>query len=193
MPSSALASVAVDHCLPAGKIGEMLVSLTHDLPPEPPPIPKDLAIEAKFMEDTMNSSSKELQELSQGKAVYGCPDCGGPLQEIGSVDGLSRYRCRVGHAFTDESLLAGQNEGVEAALWAAIRTFEEQATVLARLTEKSKQSGSLAMEIYYETRSVKAQQDARILREFIVANHSDEENQGRDCKRDLSTSLAYDR
>jgi two-component system, chemotaxis family, protein-glutamate methylesterase/glutaminase len=78
------------------------------------------------------------------------------LREL-EVEGLSRYRCLVGHAFTEGSLLASQSEAVELALWTAIRTFEERATVLSKLAIK------------YE--------HARVLREFVLANHADEESQ----------------
>lgn len=48
-----------------------------------------------------------------------CPDCGGTLwwhEDYGS----ERFRCRVGHSYSAEGLLAGKNAAVEAALWAAI-------------------------------------------------------------------------
>ena len=61
-----------------------------------------------------------------------CPDCGGPLWELRD-EKLRRYRCRIGHAFTAESLLAGQSEALECALWAAVRTMEERVRILTTL------------------------------------------------------------
>jgi two-component system chemotaxis response regulator CheB len=52
----------------------------------------------------------------------------------GSAD-LLHYRCHVGHAYTAEALIAGQDGAVEEALWAALRTLEETAALRRRLAE----------------------------------------------------------
>jgi two-component system chemotaxis response regulator CheB len=153
-------------------MGPTLVQLTREVAPEPPPCPKDLVIEAKYIEGFMRSD--EIAELTGDKTVFGCPDCGGPLRELAVVDGVARYRCRVGHGFTDESLLAGQDEGVELAIWTAIRTFEERATVLSNLAKKN--NGSSGLGAVYTKRSEESRQHARKLREFMTANHSAEED-----------------
>jgi hypothetical protein len=54
-----------------------------------------------------------------------CPDCSGPLWDLRD-EKRTRYRCRLGHAFTEEALLAGQSETIEQALWAAVRTMEDR-------------------------------------------------------------------
>lgn len=46
-----------------------------------------------------------------------CPECGGALYEI-EVDRLLRFRCRVGHGYSTQSMLAHQSESLEASLWA---------------------------------------------------------------------------
>ncbi|HEY3566300.1 MAG TPA: hypothetical protein VGP73_00105 [Thermoanaerobaculia bacterium] len=45
------------------------------------------------------------------------------------------FRCRTGHAFSPESLLAEQNEGLEYTLWPAVRALQEN-TDLARRMER---------------------------------------------------------
>src|ERR1043166_1987013 len=51
-----------------------------------------------------------------------CPECNGPLWE--SKNGKTpHFRCLVGHAFSPESLLAGESETVERALWTAVKTL----------------------------------------------------------------------
>ena len=48
-------------------------------------------------------------------SVYACPDCHGTLWETRDGEFL-HFRCRVGHAFSPESLIESQSESVEAAL-----------------------------------------------------------------------------
>ena len=63
---------------------------------------------------------------------YSCPECSGGLFEV--QDGsLVRYRCWVGHAYSAESLLSAAGSAVEAALWAALRSLEENAAFSRRL------------------------------------------------------------
>ena len=68
--------------------------------------------------------------------TYSCPECGGVLEEI-QESRMLRFRCRVGHLYSPNSLMADQTEAVETALWAAIRSMEEQAEFAARLAANS--------------------------------------------------------
>ena len=55
--------------------------------------------------------------------------------EAGVGGELTRFRCRVGHGFTAEALLASQDGAIDAALWAAVRAMRERAELLVRLAE----------------------------------------------------------
>ena len=57
-------------------------------------------------------------------SVFTCPECSGTLFE--TRESKLHFRCRVGHAYSPDSLLSEQNGSVEAALWTAIRTLERK-------------------------------------------------------------------
>ncbi len=72
-----------------------------------------------------------------------CPDCGGPLYELDD-QGLLRYRCRVGHAWSPESLAVQQDLGVENALWHASRVLREKARLHRQMAETNAARGRRA-------------------------------------------------
>jgi two-component system chemotaxis response regulator CheB len=74
-------------------------------------------------------------------SAYSCPACGGVLWEVEDGDVL-RFRCRVGHAYTADSALDDQAEGVDAALWAALRALHERASLAERIAARVRSQGS---------------------------------------------------
>jgi two-component system chemotaxis response regulator CheB len=71
--------------------------------------------------------------------VYGCPACGGGLYEVES-NPMPRFRCRVGHAWSPESLLEEQAVSTESALWMALRALEEKSALSRRMAGTAAES-----------------------------------------------------
>ncbi|MCD2186918.1 chemotaxis protein CheB [Actinomycetospora soli] len=80
-------------------------------------------------------------EPSHLPAGLSCPDCGGPLYETDEAT-LMRYRCRIGHAWSQESLRAGQTAAAEKALETALRALEEKAALHHRIARSADDRGS---------------------------------------------------
>jgi len=63
-----------------------------------------------------------------------CPECRGPLQEVGSPqpDGNKpkEFRCLVGHMYSPAGLLEAHYETQETTLWSAVVALEETATLV---------------------------------------------------------------
>ncbi len=73
-------------------------------------------------------------------AFLTCPDCGGVLTEL-EEGGIVRFRCRVGHQYSEQSLVALHRDGLEYALWMAVRALKERADLSNRIAERFRQRG----------------------------------------------------
>jgi len=135
MPRSAIEHVMPDHITAAAKIGGLLGEIiATDLPEraEHPAVPGDALLDAETAIAGLSSITSD--ELRVPAAGYGCPSCGGSLFEIAGTAG-PRYRCRIGHAWSPNSLLDEQALALEGALWMALRALEEKSALSRRMAE----------------------------------------------------------
>jgi two-component system chemotaxis response regulator CheB len=164
MPSSALSHVEVDDCLPLANMGKRLNQLVHEPAGEPIKAPEDIVIEVEMAE---HMESAIRREPKRGTPVpYGCPSCGGPLWEW-SHDGLQRYRCHVGHAFTQRALIEDQDEAFERALWVALRTLEERTNMLMSLAQNERDKSRHQSAAAYETQASESRTHVQTLRGLL--------------------------
>lgn len=131
MPASALRHVAIDHTLPLAAIPPILARVAREAPsPAVTDAADDLVVEERWMKG--RPMERERMNTAGTPTSLTCPECHGPLWEIND-SAVLRYRCRTGHGFTAESMLAEQSKALEAALWMALNTLEESALVSERL------------------------------------------------------------
>jgi two-component system chemotaxis response regulator CheB len=130
-------------------------------------------ISAKLQELIANSQSAEtpnhtkVSKHSESASGYICPDCGGALIEDGD-EAIPHFSCRVGHSYSLNALLAGGDDALETALWAAVRSLQENAALKERTAAMLEGSGrdSNAMRIREDAKAQMEQ--ARLLRERIA-------------------------
>jgi two-component system chemotaxis response regulator CheB len=164
MPENAIANVEIDHVLPVTEIGPLLRHLLY----EPRPTG---ALDCGDVEEEPDAMGvPEAERRGEGGAMgepsgLTCPDCGGSLFERPGEQPM-HFRCRTGHAYSPESLLAKQSDALEMALWAALRSLEENAA-LARRLEKRVGTGSSAAAQRYGNRARDAEKHAKLLREIL--------------------------
>jgi two-component system chemotaxis response regulator CheB len=130
MPLAALERVAVDHVVPAAKIGDLLAELVGTEVDDDGPSPDTDLLDAEVA--MANRAPLTTDETDAVPAGYGCPQCGGALYEIDEAP-VPRYRCRVGHAWSPDSLLDEQAIATESALWMALRALEEKSSLGRRM------------------------------------------------------------
>jgi two-component system chemotaxis response regulator CheB len=131
MPRAAIAHRKPDHIVRAADIGGLLSGLTTMTLPEPTPRPPgDAQLDDEVaMSDFADITTDQLLSVPAG---YGCPSCGGGLFEL-AQNPAPRYRCRIGHAWSPESLLDEQAVTTEGALWMALRALEEKSALSRRM------------------------------------------------------------
>jgi two-component system chemotaxis response regulator CheB len=164
MPRSVLEHLSVDHIAPAGELGRLLASLAGQ------PLPEDHRARpspSSWAEIAMSESPPFAGSGPVGDpAGLGCPQCGGSLYELDEGP-LVRYRCRVGHAWSPQSLLAEQSEALESALWMALRTLEDRAALCRRAEQSAAERGHHHVVERFRAQAVDAEGAARVLREAL--------------------------
>jgi two-component system chemotaxis response regulator CheB len=100
-------------------------------------------------------------------AGLSCPECGGPLWYVVEGDS-SRFVCRIGHAYSEESLFDEHGRSLEVALWTALRALEERAALLRRMARRSEASGHPRSARAFIDRAAQLERDASVVREHIV-------------------------
>jgi two-component system chemotaxis response regulator CheB len=170
MPQSAIAHVPVDHVVPLADIGPLLIDLVNEPLPEPA---QELTPEER--EDLPDMSEQEEHDgsIKGVPAGLACPECGGSLFERPGERPL-HFRCRTGHAYSPESLLAKQTDGLEATLWAAMRALQENAALARRMERRARQNGggNGAGERYHK-RAEDAEKHATFLRTLLQHGGAD--------------------
>src|SRR5207248_11751710 len=71
-----------------------------------------------------------------------CPECHGVLWAPAD-DESADFRCRVGHAYSPESLLDAHSASLESSLWAGLRAPRAQASLALRLAGTAKPRGDV--------------------------------------------------
>jgi two-component system chemotaxis response regulator CheB len=81
---------------------------------------------------------------------------------------MVRFRCRVGHAYSPETLLAVQSDSVEAAIWAGLRALEENAALMRRMSTQMRNSGNERSALRFHDQALSALRRAEVLRLLIL-------------------------
>ncbi len=137
MPESALAHVAVDHCLPLGIIAPLLARLIDERS-------NAGALIAGTVKEQPQKDEEMAAEFTENMPVaVTCPDCGGALRrrELGS---LTQFACHIGHIYTAEVMMAAQFVTLERFIESAMRSLGERAELCRQMAEKSAPDGLAA-------------------------------------------------
>jgi two-component system, chemotaxis family, protein-glutamate methylesterase/glutaminase len=169
MPNAALKALKPDYIMPVKEMGKTIESIMSKRPKKTK-IPEDVIKEADIAE-RVNVGIEQLQQIAE-HSLYSCPDCGGGLWQLTS-NGITRYRCHVGHAYTEDGLLSTMQATTESALWTAIRIIEERRNLLKSLSEKEKTRGSKEVASRYKMRMQELEDQITQLRRVLFTMEAD--------------------
>ena len=155
MPASAIGAGAVDRILVADEIGPALAELLDG--PEGSVGRRETDVPTPRDGPRVRSKPTDLV----------CPECGGVLRAF-DEHGIERFHCRVGHDYSPVALAEAYDARLEAALWQAIRTLEESASVSRRLADSARSRGATATAARFDARERDAAERADVVRSAIL-------------------------
>ncbi len=160
MPLHALHATNVDYCVRLGEMPDLLVNLARRRARQ--------AVSGNPGNSSSRSGKGRGDRTSTDKrqkgheSPYTCPECKGTLYIARDGD-VTRFRCRVGHAYTLATADAAKADEVEAALWTAVRVLEESASLSRRLAGTNRQHRRNELAERFEERAAVKENDAKVL------------------------------
>ncbi len=130
MPISVINNMEVDYVASLEEIGPLINEIIKHKKGTTQTVPADVIAESKIAETT--AVGIEVIEKLADTSVFACPDCGGNLWTM-KDDTIKRYRCHIGHAYTEKDLIVKQSETASATLWVALRMMEERKHLLKKM------------------------------------------------------------
>lgn len=170
MPENAIRVAKPVHVVRKSVIPQLLVDLTA------PRNPEGASLDDEAMSDSRPVASNDLAGggIGNDDAVHGfpgdrassftCPNCNGPLAESDT----GQFQCLVGHRFSAMSLFEQQSDGLEQALWAAVRALQEQSALASRIAERAAEDNNHRAAERFRERADRLRTQAEKVRAVIL-------------------------
>jgi two-component system chemotaxis response regulator CheB len=130
-------------------------------------VPPLLGIETDLA--MMDGDAMTRQDRPGRPSGFSCPDCSGVLYEIRDGE-LLRYRCRVGHAWSSQSLFGEQAQQLETALWMALRGLEEKAALARTMGDRANDRGSPLTARRFAEQADESERAAALIRAMLESH-----------------------
>jgi two-component system chemotaxis response regulator CheB len=160
MPANAIATGAVDYIASASEIAELLNEIVKE------PISGEQLVEERGTSVPSSNGGETAIQREGDASGLTCPECSGALWES-EDSGVVMFRCRVGHSYSEESMVEAQGDSVEAALWAAIRALEERSELLGRMARRAEEGRRLRSAELFREGSASVMHKAEVLRDLL--------------------------
>jgi two-component system, chemotaxis family, protein-glutamate methylesterase/glutaminase len=168
MPERAIQYVGVDRIAKAQAIPAMLMEFAR--------APRPTALQPAANDFLIDAESRLIQEdlhrQSEGTrggqvSTYSCPECGGTLWQMDEASAIV-FHCHVGHTYSPEMLVIEKSESLETALWSAVRTLVERATLTRQLASRLGKAGREAESAALEEQARADDEHMVLIRDLIL-------------------------
>jgi two-component system chemotaxis response regulator CheB len=138
MPETALKRMEPDHIARLKDMPRLLDSLVHQPAGDLIVPPDNLRYEVEIAKS--GRASMNGMDWFGARSVLTCPDCGGLMWEL--KDGvMSRYRCHIGHAYTEEMVTVGLDDRLRRAMATALRALHERVALVSKAERRGARQG----------------------------------------------------
>ncbi|HEX8461998.1 MAG TPA: chemotaxis protein CheB, partial [Segetibacter sp.] len=138
MPLAVLDNMEVDYTVSLLCMKQTIQAIIDTNKEQKAEAPPEVVRESEIAENV--AISIDGVEKLGAREFIACPDCGGGLWGIESDD-IKRYRCHIGHSYTEKDLIIRQAESLESTLWVALRMMEERRGLFRKIANSEKIKG----------------------------------------------------
>jgi two-component system, chemotaxis family, protein-glutamate methylesterase/glutaminase len=155
MPASAMDCVPIDHCVPLSRMASLLSWLAGQ------------PVSVSAVEQGVQMPEPSKPELS----THICPECNGPMWYV-EIGKLIHFHCRIGHAFSGQSLLVEKTVALESALWSAVNALKDKANIANRLAQRASDDTGSESAVYFQEQAESAERYASVITEILLKQSS---------------------
>ena len=169
MPKNALYVITPDEVAGADTIAAIAAKAVDQLPPPA----AAAAAEADDPEGDPDGDDPpaEVGHPPGRPSELACPECGGVLWE--QPEPPHGFRCRVGHAYSPDSLVSRHSQKLEEVLWSAVVALEERADLFRRVSHRLHGKGGVQkMQRRYLESAETAARHAAALKSLIAGTEN---------------------
>jgi two-component system chemotaxis response regulator CheB len=164
MPTNALKRIQPDYIVSLAEMPALLLKLVEQPSGEAMPIPSNVRVEIE-MAKGRHSTIEEMDRVGS-RSGFACPDCHGAMWEIDEGE-LVRFRCHVGHTYTDEMMSVALDENLRRSLGSAMRVLEERRGLARSLEMQAEKNGRPALAASWAERADEFQRELEIIRQSV--------------------------
>ena len=159
MARNAIRRAAPEHVVSSGEIGPLIRSIVGE--------PISEARHHRVKGGAALTERVGANDIDGEVTGLTCPDCHGSIW-LRSGPSEVTFTCRVGHSYSPETFFEIQAGNVENALWAGVRSLEEQAALAIVMANRAGEMNDVEAHDRYLARSDLASSSSRILRKLLL-------------------------
>lgn len=164
MPENALRMIQPDHVVRLKDMAALLEGIVHQPVGQPVDIPDEVRLEVEMAKGGHDNMDR-MDRIGR-RSVLACPDCHGVMWEI-DEDGLTRYRCHVGHTYTADLMELAVDANLHRALASAVRALEEKVVLARRLQDQATQHGHRLVQGTWAERAREYENELAVVRDAV--------------------------